>query len=159
MLIYRADTGTKVFGIPLKQFRFFVSSTFKSGLRYTPYINTGRLNDVGRPIYEQDVEHPYSKIGASWFWTDVRISRDFFIGNRKPQTTMSLSFEVKNIFNNKNSQIINGVTGRAYRDGDPLPIETRDPKYPDPQDYGVPPNNPARYMQPRQIMWGLTFNF
>jgi hypothetical protein len=80
---------------------------------------------------------PISKIAAPWFWTDLRITRDFSFGKAKDLQRASLSFEVRNIFNNKNSQIINGVTGKAYRDGDPLPYSVRDPNYPDPQDRGL----------------------
>ncbi len=67
--------------------------------------------------------------------------------------------EFKNLFNNRNAQIINGVTGRAYQDGDPLPLSFRDPAYPSPQDRGLPPYNPARFRQPRQMIVGLSFQF
>lgn len=156
-LLFKPDTTIKLFGLPLQGFRFFLSSTLKSGLRYTPYEQTG-VSDAGRPIYEPIIDQPFSKIGAPWFWTDFKVTRDLAFGPKKSQR-MSLSFEVKNIFNNRNSQIINGVTGKAYRDGDPLPFDTRDPSYPDPQDRGLPPYNPARYMTPRQMMIGLSFDF
>ena len=156
-LLFKPDTTIKVFGLSLQGFRFFASSTLKSGMRYTPYEQTG-VTDAGRPIYEPIVDQPFSKIAAPWFWTDFRASRDFSFGKAKDMK-MSLSFEVKNIFNNKNSQIINGVTGKAYREGDPLPFDTRDPNYPDPQDRGLPPYNPARYLAPRQMMLGLSFDF
>lgn len=155
---WKPDTSAKLFGVSLNNFRFFVVSTFKSGLRYTPYVLTDTAPS-GRPMYEQQVDEPFSKIGATWFWTDAKLSRDFIFGkDRKHRHSASLFIEVRNIFNNRNSQIINGVTGRAYREGDPLPLEIRDPQYPDPQDNGVPPFNPARYMQPRQIMFGISFN-
>jgi hypothetical protein len=66
---------------------------------------------------------------------------------------------VKNLFNNKNAAIINPVTGKAYELGDQLPNGYRDPNYPDPQDNGAPPFNPARYLTPRQMMLGLTWQF
>lgn len=156
-LLFKPDTTIKLFGLPLQGFRFFVSSTVKSGLRYTPMEQTG-VSDAGRPIYEPILDQPFSKIGAPWFWTDFKMTRDLAFGPKKSQR-MSLSFEVKNIFNIRNSQIINGVTGKAYRDGDPLPFDTRDPNYPDPQDRGLPPYNPARYLNPRQMMIGLSFDF
>jgi outer membrane receptor protein involved in Fe transport len=154
-LILKPDTSVRIFGIPMNGFRVFVSSTLKSGLRYTPYLKTGTAAN-GRDIYEPDVNNPFGKVGAPWFWTDVKLTRDFAFGKKKQQRA-SLSFEVRNVFNNKNSQILNPVTGKAYRNGDPLPWGVRDPKYPDPQDSGLPPTNPARYMTPRQMMLGLSF--
>jgi outer membrane receptor protein involved in Fe transport len=154
-LVLKPDTTVKLFGVSLNGFRVFVSSTLKSGIRYTPYLQTGVAAN-GRPIYEMNQDAPYSKIGAPWFWTDVKLTRDLVFGKKKQQRA-SLSFEVRNVFNNKNSQIINPVTGKAYRSGDPLPYTMRDPNYPDPQDSGLPPTNPARYMTPRQMMLGLSF--
>jgi outer membrane receptor protein involved in Fe transport len=154
-LVLKPDTSVHVFGIPMDGFRVFVSSTLKSGLRYTPFEETG-VDAQGRVIYELVQNAPFSKIAAPWFWTDLRISRDFKFGKTQQQRA-SLSFEMRNVFNNRNSQIINGVTGRAYRDGDPLPYSTRDPRYPDPQDSGLPPTDPARYLTPRQMLFGLSF--
>ncbi len=154
-LILKPDTSVHLFGIPLNGFRVFVSSTIKSGLRYTPYEQTGVAAN-GRPIYEIIQDAPFSKIAAPWFWTDLRVTRDFKFGKAK-QSRASLSFEVRNVFNNRNSQIINPVTGKGYRSGDPLPFTVRDPSYPDPQDKGLPPTDPARFMTPRQMMLGLSF--
>lgn len=155
MVIFQGDTSTRLFGISLNHFRGSLSATIKSGLRYTPYVLTGYAPS-GRPLYEQNIEAPFSKVGAPWFWADLYLARDFRFGKMR-YSKFSLSFEVKNLFNNKNSQIINGVTGRAYQDGDNVPIEWRDPAYPDPQDNGLPPTDPARYLQPRQVMFGLNF--
>jgi len=156
-VLFKPDTTVRLFSLPMQGFRVFLSSTLKSGLRYTPMEQTG-VTDAGRPIYEPIIDQPFSKVGAPWFWTDLRITRDFEFG-KSNDLKMSLSFEIKNLFNNKNSQIINGVTGRAYEDGDPLPFDLRDPYYPDPQDRGLPPFNPARYLNPRQMMLGLSFDF
>jgi outer membrane receptor protein involved in Fe transport len=141
----------------LKNFRFFVSSSYKSGLRYTPYTYAG-VSPTGRPMYEAVQNAPYSKVGSAWFWTDIKISRDFPLDKKKGRM-ITLSVDVRNIFNNLNSQIINGVTGTAYRTGDPLPYDQRDPRYTNPQDTGTPPYNPARYMAPRQLLFGLAFQF
>jgi hypothetical protein len=111
---------------------------------------------TGRPIYEPDENNPFSEIGKAWWNTDIRITRDIPL---KGNQSLSLSFEVKNLFNNKNAAIINPVTGRAYENGDQLPIDFRDPNYPDPQDNGAPPNNPARYLAPRQMMLGVMWSF
>lgn len=156
-LTFKPDTTIRLFGVSLAGFRAFVSSTFKSGLRYTPFEYVGDAPS-GRPQYERIDDEPFSRIGAPWFWTDLKLSRDFFFGAAKDYR-MTISFEMRNVFNNRNSQIVNGVTGRAYEDGDPLPINFRDPFWPDPQDRGLPPYNPARYLPPRHVMFGASFNF
>ena len=130
-----------------------VSSTFKSGLRYTPAVQTG-VADSGRPMYESIDSQPYSKIGSPWFWTDVRVSKDFSLGKHR---FVSLSARMDNIFSYRSAAILNPTTGKAYQYGDPLPNGTRDPKYPDPQDNGVPPFNPARMMAPGHLMLGVEF--
>ena len=154
-VIFKPDSSVKIFGWSLEGFRVFMSATLKSGLRYTPYILTD-TSDYGRPLYDRDDNHPYSKLGAPWFWMDLKISRDFNIKNR---AFLTLSVEFQNIFGNRNSQIINGVTGKAYREGDPTPREWRDPAFPTPFDSGLPPDNPSRYLQPRHIMFGASFRF
>ena len=63
------------------------------------------------------------------------------------------------MFNTKNSQIVNPVTGRAYEYGDAVPDSWRDLAYPNPLDRGEPPTDPARYTQGRQILYGISFNF
>ena len=139
----------------LNGFRVFLYSTLKSGLRYTPYQYVGE-SDLGRPLYEPIWDQPNSKISAPWFWTDLRITRDIFI---KRKGRLSFTLDIKNLFNNKIAQIINPVTGKAYEYGDPVPESWRDPAYPDPQDYGRPPFNPARYRSPMHIMFGISFSF
>ncbi|MEM0995971.1 MAG: TonB-dependent receptor [Bacteroidota bacterium] len=154
--VYRPDSNSTLFGAKLEGFRVFLSANLKSGLRYTPHILVD-TSDLGRPLYEADIERPFDEVGAWWFWTDLKITRDFRFGAQKQQRA-SIFFEVRNLFNNRNSQIINGVTGRAYQEGDPLPAGFRDPQFPDPQDRGLPPFNPARFMTPRQLMFGLSMN-
>lgn len=154
-IIYTPDTNARLFGIPLKGFRFFLFSTWKSGLRYTPFL-AGGTSDLGRTIYEVKPNSLNKEVGSAWFWTDLSISRDIFISKK---VRAYLSFEIKNLFDNKNAQLVNPVTGRAYSNGDPLPFEQRDPRYTDPNTSGLPPTNPARFLQPRQFMYGIGFNF
>ncbi len=155
MMIFKPDSNFKVLTVPLKNFRFFVISTYKSGLRYTPYYQNG-ITQTGRPIYEEDERNPYSQLGKPWYNTDLKITRDISI---KKKQAIGISLEVKNVFNNKNAAIINPVTGGAYELGDQLPNSYRDPMYPDPQDNGAPPFNPARYLAPRQVLAGITWQF
>ncbi|MBY0426677.1 MAG: TonB-dependent receptor, partial [Cytophagales bacterium] len=153
---YTPDTNTRLFGIvPLKGFKFYFGAYFRTGIRYTPMHQSG-TNALGRPIYEADLDKPLSKIGSPIFNADIRISRDFKI---LKQFMVTLSFEVKNLFDNKNAQIINPVTGNAYYNGDALPNDMRDPKYNDPQDNGTPPFDPSRFQAPRQVLFGVAFGF
>ena len=99
---------------------------------------------------------PYSEIGRSWHWVDLKITRDFVT---KKNRGASLSMEVKNIFNVRNTQIVNPVTGKAYEYGDAVPENWRDPAYPSPLDSNEPPMNPARYTSGRQILYGISFRF
>jgi Ni/Co efflux regulator RcnB len=74
----------------------------------------------------------------------------------------ALSVELNNALNNKNSAIINPITGRAWRPGDDVPTEWRDPRYLDPRDsrsYGLPPDNPARYFEQRHLLVGFALRF
>ncbi len=155
IVIFKPDTSFHIGPVNFNRVRVFLNSTYKSGLRYTPYYQNG-TEPNGRPIYEADELNPFSKLGDAWWNTDLRITRDFTI---KKGQLISLSFEMKNMFNNKNSAIINPITGKAYESGDPLPNSFRDPSYPDPQDNGVPPFNPARYLTPRQMMLGVSWQF
>ncbi len=155
MIIFKPDTSFRIGRVNFNNFRVFFNSTYKSGLRYTPNVQNG-VTPTGRPIYEPDELNPFSEIGSAWWNTDIRITRDVPI---KRGQMLSFSFEVKNLFNNKNAAIINPVTGRAYEAGDPLPNGFRDPNYPDPQDNGAPPFNPARFLAPRQMMFGVMWQF
>lgn len=155
MIIFKPDTSFRIGRLNFNNFRVFFNSTYKSGLRYTPNFQNG-VTPTGRPIYEPDEQNPFSEIGSAWWNTDIRITRDVPI---KRGQILSFSFEVKNLFNNKNAAIINPVTGRAYEAGDPLPNGFRDPNYPDPQDNGAPPFNPARFLTPRQVMFGVMWQF
>jgi outer membrane receptor protein involved in Fe transport len=154
-LILVPDSTDRLFNIPLKGFRVFMSSTYKSGLRYTPQRNIGK-DANGRDMYESIDTSPSSEIGSSWFWTDIRITRDFRLSKR---LSLSASIDITNLFNNQNAQIVNPVTGTAYQAGDPVTYTARDPNYTGPRDGGLLPTNPARYMAPRQILYGVSLNF
>lgn len=154
-ILFKPDTTFGIGNVHLNNFKVYLSANWKSGLRYTPYERTGTAPN-GRPQYERVVDAPFEEVGENWFWMDLKITRDFPISDR---SYVSLSFEVKNLFNNQNAQIINPVTGRAYEFGDPLPIGDRDPVYPDPSNNSQPPFNPARFRQPRQVLAGLSFKF
>lgn len=156
LAIFTPDSTNYLWGIPLRGFRAALTATYKSGLRYTPHQQVGTVEGSDRPQYEPIQDQPFARVGAPWFWVDLRLSRDFFIGKR---LRLSLSFEVKNLTNYLSPAIINPVTGRAWEFGDDLPVDDRDPRYPDPQDNGAPPDNPARYLAPRHIFFGVQATF
>lgn len=63
------------------------------------------------------------------------------------------------MFNNQNAQIINAVTGRGWEPGDPVTNNFRDPRFTGPFERGALPGNPARYLAPRQFLFGIEFKF
>lgn len=150
--------GTGIFGLGkniIDDISFKFRAFFQSGKRYTPQILVGYLSD-GRPEYESDIDNPLSRLAANWFWMDMSIDKYFrFKGMR-----LTLSFEVSNILNIKNTAIVNPVTGKAYEYGDPTPNGWNDPLYPDLQAPLSPyPFNPARYLTPRQMRFGVSFQY
>ncbi len=157
-LAFTPDSTVYLGKIPLEGFRVTMTSSFKSGLRYTPFF-LAQVNEFsGRPEYERIDDQPFAKVGSPWFWLNMRVSRDFFLGKNR-NSSLTLYFEVENLTNYRSAAIINGVTGTAYELGDPVPLTWRDVNYPDPQDRGLPPLNPARYLAPRHIWFGGQFSF
>jgi outer membrane receptor protein involved in Fe transport len=165
---------------PLNQMRLFISGIWRSGTRYTPQEFRGfSRNPVSgeqnwRPIYErvQDPSLRYSEVGPAWFYMDLNFQKWFEVGD----TRFSTFLEITNVLNNKNSAIVNPVTGEAYRTDYPsssealadlrdnrsydMPNSSRDPRYLGPGGGGIPSYlNPANFLQQRQIMFGLSVNF
>ena len=178
-LTFQHDEDRPLWGIKgLNRISALVSSTVRSGQRYTPVEFQG--NEVNpfsgeqdwRPIYStvSDPADRYSKIGATWWWFDLSMRKNVTVVG----TDLRLSLEITNLFNQKNSIIINPVTGQAYPDVDPattdfislrgnadydVPTGTRDPRYEDPNTSGLPPFNPARFLPQRHVVFGLSFRF
>jgi hypothetical protein len=95
-------------------------------------------------------------VGGSWFWIDMNIEKYIHVGGLE----FTLSLQVKNLLDNKNSAIINPVTGQAYRLGDPTPAGWNDPMYPQLQaPVTAFPFNPARYLPGRNMQLGLGMRF
>ncbi|MEM1118338.1 MAG: outer membrane beta-barrel protein, partial [Bacteroidota bacterium] len=174
----RYDEDQPWLGVPgLNRFRLFVQSTFRSGQRYTPVEFVGNETNPftgardWRPIYErvQDPALRFSETGAPWWWFDLRAERRLGIAG----SDLVLSLEVSNLFDQLNSVIVNPVTGRAYPEvdettdfvalrGNPdydVPSSLRDPRYEDPNTSGLPPTNPARFLRPRHVVFGLSYQF
>ncbi|MFZ5515580.1 MAG: TonB-dependent receptor [Candidatus Zhuqueibacterota bacterium] len=138
---------------------FNLRVTLQSGKRYTPYYFTGSYLESStdlRPEYRSDVDNPYSEIADYWMWADLNLEKYYKIA----RLNVIFSIEVLNVFNRKNSNIINPVTGQAYEYGDPTPNSWNDPLYPDVQAPLDPyPYNPARYLNPRNIKLGFKLRF
>jgi len=139
------------------KFKFYLEGNYRSGIRYTPYILQGYENYSKRPIYviNTDPKARYSELGKYWLWFDANLMKWWNLKN----VELILTFEITNIFNNKNAAILNPVTGNAYEYGDPVPSEWRDPMFNDPRDprsSNLPPDNPARYLPQRHFLLGLS---
>jgi outer membrane receptor protein involved in Fe transport len=144
----------------LENYNFFFRIFYESGKRYTPLILYGYDATNGRPLYTQDYEHPYSAIADPWFYIDCNFEKYFSLGFGQ----LTFSIEVQNLLDRKNSTIINPATGRAYEYGDPTQYPTsptiNDPLYPSLTPPLSPyPYNPARYLNPRTIRFGLGLSF
>ncbi|MBI2428102.1 MAG: TonB-dependent receptor, partial [Ignavibacteriales bacterium] len=139
----------------LDDYNLYVRAFYQSGKRYTGQTFTG-VDVEGRPQYLTDFNNLYQKVGDYWFYVNLNFEKYFDIGFAK----LTVSLEVQNLFDNKNSQIINPVTGRAYEYGDNTPGSYNDPRFPDLQGTISPyPYNPARYLSPRTARAGISLRF
>jgi outer membrane receptor protein involved in Fe transport len=154
-IVFTTDSTFRIFPKILKDMVLFISNSYQSGFRYTPQKQEG-TNSLGRPQYAPQNDKFLESIASPWYNTDIKISKMIKTGK---QQGLVLSVEIRNAWNNKNAQIINPVTGRAYEPGDDVPTGWRDPRYVGPEEDGVPPDNPARYLPPRQVLMGLSFRF
>ncbi len=129
---------------------------YQSGKRYTPYIFKGNYDTDGRPEYVYDRTNVLGKVGDNWFWIDMNIEKYFkFAG-----LDFSVFVEINNLLDMQNAAIVNPVTGKAYKNGDPTPSGWNDPNYPDLQAPLSPyPYNPARYLTRRNIKFGVNLKF
>jgi hypothetical protein len=171
--------GEPLWGIPgFKKFKFYVSTNYRSGRRFTPVVFVGNAQNPftgdldWRPIYEtvSDPAARNSEIGSDWWWTDLAFQRNFDVF----ANTLIFKLEVTNFFNQNNAVIVNPVTGAAYPDVDPETTDfvalrgdpefdvtstVRDPRYEDPRTTGLLPFNPARFLEQRHITLGLSYGF
>jgi outer membrane receptor protein involved in Fe transport len=139
----------------LDDYNFYARAFYQSGKRYTVQLYTG-TDANGRNEYMADPYNVYTGIGDYWFYINLNFEKYFDLGFSK----LTVSMEVQNVLNNKNSQIINPVTGRAYEYGDETPSSYNDPRYPTLQGTVTPyPYNPARYLAPRTAKLGVSFKF
>jgi len=156
-IIFTADTNLRFAGMNLNGLSGFLGFNYTSGFRYTPVEQTG-ANDLGRPefIYRNDLF--LQSVASPWVNLDMKVSYQYS-WDKKNRRGVVFSIEVRNLTNAKNAQIINPVTGRAYEYGDDVPNDWRDPRpqYNGPQERGVDPRDPARYLAPTQVLFGTAF--
>ena len=139
----------------LDDYNLYVRVFFESGKRYTPSYLTGYDNQ-GRPMYVASVTDLYTNIGANWFWVDLNFEKNIRVAG----LDFSIIAEVNNLLDTQNSTIINPVTGKAYKSGDPVPYSWNDPNYPDLQAPISPyPYDPSRYLTRRNVKLGFSFKF
>jgi outer membrane receptor protein involved in Fe transport len=156
-LIFAPDSSLRFIGMRLDGLRAFLSFNYTSGFRYTPQEKIG-ANDLGRPMYQEQTDRYLQEIASAWVNFDLKLSYNLML-NRANRKGIIFSVEVRNLLNNKNAQIINPVTGKAYEYGDDVPDNWRDPRpeYNGPQESGLDPRNPARYLAPTQVLFGMAF--
>lgn len=158
-LNFTVEKGEPLFGFGegiLDDYNIYSRIFFQSGKRYTPQVRFGSNAVSGRPEYVSQIDRQLEGIGENWFYVDLNFEKYFDLGFGKLIT----SVEVENLFDNKNSQIINPVTGRAYEYGDPTPSSYNDPLYPQlTGDISPFPYNPARYLEPRTVRVSLALRF
>jgi hypothetical protein len=151
------DTAVRFLPKGFKGTQLYISANYQSGYRYTPQELEGS-NSLGRPLYVSRNDQYLQERGEPWFNTDLVLSKTIRFSDQR-NSGITLSIEVRNLLNRQNSQIINPVTGRAYVSGDDVPNNWRDPRYVGPEENGLPPDNPARYLAPRQMLFGLKFRW
>lgn len=155
-LVMNTDSSFRIAGKPISGLRVFLSFNYVSGFRYTPYTQDGQ-NDLGRPLFQRLDDQYLEEVSKPWYQSDLKVSKTYRFDKRKGGITFSI--EVRNLLNIQNSVIINPITGEAYQPGDDVPNEWRDPRFVGPDETGVPPTNPARFLAPRQILYGVSFKF
>jgi outer membrane receptor protein involved in Fe transport len=154
-VVFTPDSTTFT-ALNLNGLNVYLSYQFTSGYRYTPYY-LASTNELGRPVYEEITSSYLSETAKNWHNFDLKV--DYRLPLNMGYKGISLSMEVRNLLDAKNGQVINPVTGKAYEYGDPVPNDWRDPLYNSPAERGTDPRNPARYLAPRQVLFGIAFRF
>jgi len=156
-----SDNSPNLFGLELPgNWNFNFRYSAQAGKRYTPIFDTGDTLTNGRTVYSGDLDgngfadELFAETADYWAWGNLNFKKWFDIGGSE----LAFSVEVLNLFNRKNSNIINPVTGRAYELGDPTPNGWNDPLFPDVSAPVSPfPFNPARYRNQRNVKVGISF--
>ena len=126
----------------------------EAGQRYTPntYISQGDIQ----------IGDYYSETGPFKSTVNLRFSKHWkFDGKRK----VTMSLEVRNLFNHKNYRRINPYTGEGYQIGDYNPDWVDDASgsvediTTDSEAYAKSKVNPSYIENPRVILWGVSYSW
>jgi outer membrane receptor protein involved in Fe transport len=145
----------------LEDINVYTRAFFQSGRRYTLQDTLGTDPNSGRLLYVSDPKLIYTEIAKNIFTIDMNIERYIDFG----PVSLTISFEIQNLLDRKNVQIVNPVTGDGYEymtngKPTPTPMSWNDPHYPDLQAPVDPyPYNPARFQAPRTYRLGLGVKF
>ncbi len=127
----------------------------EAGQRYTPMTHLGP-NDNVRGDY-------YSKLGPAQSTVNLRFSKFWKTGAHGKVTFF---LEGRNIFNHKNYRRVNPFTGEGYKVGDYNPswVEkwTTDPENPlstNSEEYAKGVVDPSYIVNPRTLLWGVSYQW
>jgi outer membrane receptor for Fe3+-dicitrate len=132
----------------------------EAGQRYTPY------DYIPNGTADQERGDWYSQLGPYKSTVNLRFSKYWkFERNRK----VTMSIEVRNLFNHKNFRRVNRYTGEGYQVGDYNPRWVEDntddqavpPVVPntDSEDYAKAVVDPSYIENPRVILWGVSYSW
>ncbi len=148
------DDPMRIFGFKTPDnWNLYLKFFLQSGKRYTSYDVVESSGGVVQ--YIPNLDDPYDKTAEMWHWFDLKFQKFYEWG----ATKYTVFCEITNIFNARNSKIINPLTGRAYEFGDPVLDSWNDPLEPDANPIYPFPFNPSRYLEPRNIMIGVSMEF
>ncbi len=110
LTLHIPDQGDlRLFGWRLpEQWRLNLHFFAQAGKRYTPYYQIGVLEN-GRAEYRSDIDNPYRQVAEHWQWVNLNFEKYFQYRSLR----FSFFIESMNLFNRKNSNLINTNTGRA----------------------------------------------
>lgn len=138
-------------GTILSDWQINLNTNLQSGKRYDKLSLVGYDATSGLLTYKTEPQNRNVLIAGWDFWADLGAKRTIRVSG----LSLVISLKVTNLFDNKNSAIINPLTGRAYEAGDVYP--GADPLKPHPFATNVNPFNPARYLPQRHIIMGVSF--
>lgn len=135
------DRKIKIGFVPLPcDFGIYIHWQVSSGRRYTPIIDLE---------LEKYADAEYSALSPYWQRWDLKFTKGFSIKN----LGFDLFVQIENLLDAKIARRINPVTGQAYEPGDPIPRSWYDSLT------DLPPTDPSRYQEPRNVMIGVKVKF
>lgn len=158
------DQGPVVLGRQLPdRWGFNLRIELESGQRYTPqYIDIGNPGNPDDDEPKDKEDKPYTELSTMRKLVDLKFFKDLDLPGG---LNMRLFCEIENVFNFQSpasSGWINSLTGEVWEEGDPFVANNR-VYYEWSEELSRervrPPGTPARYKEPRQVMFGLSVRF